>query len=281
MASAAVSAPKASIEQISQIEQLRRLTVPIEREINDMKILLSDLADLVARDALDSSLTNWHTALSRIGYKDEISALPNQIHQIMESESPLQANGGRVSDDHVLYYDPPGTLNELAARVGAYGKTALKEKDEKLYPEENPLRFKYFWNEAHQQYGDVWSEGGWILISKDVLEGSRDKTYAEQVEMIQSLSEKSFANYEVPTLRAAIAATFLHKVATNENLFRSKADDRKPVSYTCVQEKTNDLHLIVGGFSPCGLYVRDSSRFVNATFGVAALRKLKNQASSN
>jgi hypothetical protein len=164
-------------------------------------------------------------------------------------------------------------LNELAARVEAYGKTALKEKDEKIYPEENPLQFRYFWDAARKQYGDIRSKGSWILISKDILEESRKKTYAEQVAMIQELSKKSSVNYEVPTLRAVVAATFLHKVATNEDLFQLNNQDRRLTTYTRVQEETDGWRLAVGGSSPSGVRVNHFYDCDGGSIGVAARRK--------
>jgi hypothetical protein len=239
---AAVAAPKAT-GSISQEEQLNRLVKKEEKDI-------------------PSYLRNWHTALHQIGYEGEIAPLPYYIREIMEERSPLQAKDCKVKEDHLLYYDPPGTLNDLVARL----------ESRAVNPKVNPLKFERFEKRA-KHYCDVPSEGEWILISKDVLEGSRNTGYLKQVAMIQELSKKSFADYQIPTFRAAIAATFLHKIATGEDLFPLNYEEDRP-TYTFVQERVGDWRLIVGGFCPQGLYVGMTCLPRNSQ-GIAVQRKLK------
>jgi hypothetical protein len=286
MASAAapVSKHQMPVGWISQEEQLRRLTLP-EAEVE--RVLPRYLVGYVVEYATDPSLTNWHTALQKIGYTGPVPRLPYHIHQIMESESPLKPNTGRVGDTHVLYYDPPGTLNELVQRVKACAKKI-----------EHPKAMGFSWSWGLDQLGDVPSEGGWVLISKDILEESRGKTYDQHVAMIGELNKKSFIKYEVPKCKAVIAACFLHNIATGQFLFPKvtkkenvsgkivEVTDEDRTVYTCVEETVKDdytqevCRLKVGAYSAeahfgSGLELSACGGGFEQMTGVAAVVKLE------
>jgi hypothetical protein len=155
--------------------------------IHAMSALPRDVLGIVAcYDAtLPPALTHWHTALKRLGLDQErVSPLPWHMPQILKSKCPLPKKEGKelkpdgtpwtVGDTHVLYWVPAGSVNELEARVSAYGREALNAAGGRLYPNENPLQCRFFWPRARREYGDVAHEGEWILISKEVLEGSRN-----------------------------------------------------------------------------------------------------------
>ena len=66
-------------------------------------------------------------------------------------------------------------------------------------------------NLAKNQLGDQsLRQSSWVLMTKDVLPDSRDKTYAEQCELV-SYIRRTKIPYEVPsTLAAAIAILVQH-----------------------------------------------------------------------
>ena len=87
-------------------------------------------------------------------------------------------------------------------------------------------------------------------------------------------------NYQIPSLRDAIAAHFLHQIATGEKLYW--AVDREPVdgeyglgsAYTHVQEINLACHLAVGSFDDSdGSCIDDCGGPRTGFVGVAALRK--------
>lgn len=211
-----------------------------------------------AADNLSPNLTNWHIALERLTIlPDKIPPLPLDIHD-------------EVSDIKVLYLIPPGSLNELEACVSAYGQEHLAE-----YGGKNPLRFRYFWPVAREEYGETrFDEWQWILISKGLLVGSRNQPYAKQAQMVVKLSERAFVHYEVPSLKAAVALAFLHKVATGESVLQAgDTQNQHRYTYTRVRETTRGYRLAVGGFASDGLRVT-GTYFDDHFIGVAALRKL-------
>ena len=246
---------------------------------------LFDLCVERLTNPLPSSLTNWYKALERIGaLQDRIPALPRHIYLILGSKCPIYStneNPITIENTHSLYLIPPGTINELERRVRNYGVT--------FFQGENPFKFKNFWNSARIEHADVpYSEPQWVLISKGILPGSRNHTYEEQVHMVKTLKAKSFTDYQVPTLREAIGAIFLEKVATNKCLYQTikytatNLDNNQDYTaydytFTNVNEKTLEWRLSVGGFDSSGLSVSDSEygyQSANKSTGIAALRKL-------
>jgi hypothetical protein len=283
MAAMAIPAAQAVREDwITPKQQLEMLLRPIHAviaEVADTALPVWELASIVAEYAADNlspSLTNWHTALDRLNMlPDKILPLPLNICQILDSICPIR--GGetkkdgtayKVSDTHSLYLIPPDSLNELEARVNAYGQEHLAEYG----VENNPLQFRYFWSAARSEHGDNRSnEFVWVLFLKDVLAGSRIKTYQKQAQMVAALSTRVGVNYEVPTLRVTAAVVFLHKIATGESILQAGKYSDSWI-FTRVQETTESYHLVVGGFSPEGLNVTDDV-FGTDDAGVAIFRR--------
>lgn len=220
--------------------------------------------------------TNWYTALKSIGaLPTRIPPLPVDIHEILEGLCPIYKDQTKpdgtpykIKDTHILYLIPAGTVNELEQRISAYGQ--------QFFQGEKPLKFSFFWSEARQEYATVPnSQPQWVLISKDVLPGSREQTYTKQVQVVDALSAKSLTDYQVPTLREASLAIFLHKIATGESLYNGNSQNEGHLyTYTRVKETTLNRHLIVGGFAPSGLYINGCYGFNSKELGVAAVRKL-------
>jgi hypothetical protein len=237
-----------------------------------------------AQDALSPKFRNWYTALQLIGdLPDSIPALPRNMPQILNSNCPIRVGEKKpdgtpyqLGDTHLLYLIPPGTLNELEARVRAYGERALNDRGERLYPNENPLKFPYFVDSARKKYGDVRSnEYQWILIPNEVLPKSRNKSYLEQAHMVSELSAKALANYEVPSLYAAAAAYFLHQVATKESLYEAGNEQNGKINTLTRVEDTDKNHHLVVGSTPRGLHVTDyyPSEYKRKHVGIVPLRR--------
>jgi hypothetical protein len=114
------------------------------------------------------------------------------------------------------------------------------------------------------------------------LEGSRDKAYSAQRELVESHARRTGQPYEVPGALEAATAILMHHARTGERLFGDS-----PWTYTRCQElcKHTYIHKIryylpivgpvfVGGFASSGLGVSDDydSRS-DRNFGVAGCRK--------
>ena len=229
----------------------------ITQAVSLQSSLISDVAHLVAQYAHDKSLTNWHTALSRL------DKLPEQIPPLLLNDQEIR--DGICSIPGSFYLIPRGTLNEFEKMVSAYGQKNLAE-----FRGENPLRFRFFLTVARPFDKTQSKEDEWRWMSDDILEGSRDESYEKQAEMVAKFG----ANFEIPSLRDAAVCLLLHKVATGESLLKKKNAKNKGLSTnTHVQEEiTHGSHLAVGGSDPSGVCVN----FVytaHQKVGVVALRK--------
>lgn len=233
----------------------------------DKTITLPEIpVNLIAQYCMHPKLTNWHTALQRLKMlPNSIPRLPENIHQILYSDCPiyrgaLKKDGTpyRVIDTHLLYLLPSGTLNELEARVKAYGEEHLAE-----YGGINPLQLHFFC--GREQHGDTrFSEPKWVLLSENRLPGSCFSLYTEQRQMAVQSSR------QIPSLRAVVGVAFFHKIATRKSILpEAKKENGYFCIYTRVEETVRGYPLIVGDYSPSGLSIDDG--YLGDTSGVLGL----------
>ncbi|MBA3604031.1 MAG: hypothetical protein H0W50_10440 [Parachlamydiaceae bacterium] len=113
----------------------------------------------------------------------------------------------------------------------------------------------------------------WALMSKDVLNGSRNKSFKKQQKMVSELSKKASVQCEVPKALEAVVSILTHQVRSGVRLFSDN-----PVTYTRCLEELADFQVLVGGFAPSGLRVPYLLSYANPCFGVAVLRKFRSLA---
>src|SRR3979490_1280626 len=88
-------------------------------------------------------------------------------------------------------------------------------------------------------------------MTRDVIQGSRKKTYSEQQALVTSYSEKTKIPYEVPSILDATVCILMEYIRTGTRLYGNS-----PWTYTRCQEKWNaHWQLVVGGFVAGGLFV--------------------------
>lgn len=89
----------------------------------------------------------------------------------------------------------------------------------------------------------------WVLLFKDVAEGTRGELYIKQQEIIKN------SNYEVPRLIDTIVSIFMHNLETKEFIYSADPVNHK-FTYTLVQEKNFFKERIaVGCFCSKGLLI--------------------------
>lgn len=143
-------------------------------------------------------------------------------------------------------------------------KLFLELVEKKSPKEGHATKCRYIWDKIIKEHSNqAATQSHWVLMTKDVIEGSRNKSYPDQ----QALVAK-FANCEVPNLLDAIISILTHALQNEERLFT----DNDLLTYTRVQEQAQDYQIVVGGFSPAGLFVYCYS-VDNNFVGVAALWK--------
>jgi hypothetical protein len=171
----------------------------------------------------------------------------------------------KVRDTHLLVLIPatvggvPFTLNRLGELI--------------QHPKNGGHRTKY------RQYNDlVTAQIGeassprpyWLLMTRDILPDSRDKTCDTQKALVAAYASKLGLPYEMPHALEAATAILLHHAREGERLF---GDD--PCTFTRCQEKVyeNRYPVVVGGFSSGGLVVYYDDDVSDDYLGVSCLRK--------
>ena len=118
------------------------------------------------------------------------------------------------------------------------------------------------------EYVDQPAKSHWALLTRTLIDGSRNKLLKDEQVILESYSQKTKIRYEVPTILDATVCNFMEYVRSGTWLYSGG-------TYTWCQEKYNadaNYTLIVGDGSAVGLYIsyindaRESS-------GVGGLRK--------
>src|SRR5690606_27236789 len=80
-------------------------------------------------------------------------------------------------------------------------------------------RYRYYDDSVKKDLGGESYPSHWVLMTRDVIEGSRGKTYDAQKALIASHAKKNKIHYEMPTVLDAAAAILMHYVETGEALY--------------------------------------------------------------
>ena len=110
----------------------------------------------------------------------------------------------------------------------------------------------------------------WVLMTKEVLPKSRNKSYEDQHKLVADHAERTGLGYEVPGALEAAVVMLLHHVRSGERLYNDS-----PWTYTrCRDQDKDGDSVVVGGFSSEGLrIIDDRNHGKNILRGIAALRK--------
>jgi len=182
---------------------------------------------------------DWERFFGDVGAVPDI---PEGMAEILKAPCPFNPEK-QVKDTHMLVLIPqtvdgkPFTLNLLQELIQKH-----KEKE--------ASRFEIYSDQVKNELGDKQcEEAHWILMTKDVIPGSRNKTYDEQKQLVK---EKREGVYELPSAIEAAASILMHYFKTNEHLY-----GQHPWTYTRCQETVieNQWPVAIGGFSPGGLDV--------------------------
>lgn len=197
----------------------------------------------------------WNTDLVKdVDMRQEMLSLPKNIaEELRRSAFP----GKSIRETHVLVRKPKGlTIKKLG------------ELAKKYFPS-NTDGYRYIWPTIVDELGDkAVDEFVWLLMTKDVLQGSRSKSYSQQKNIVAELAEITGVPYQVPTTLEA-ATCILAEYSRSENRLFSDS----PWTYIRCQENVQGYQMVVGGFAPAGLGVSNRDDYDCDDFGVAALRK--------
>jgi len=182
----------------------------------------------------------------------EIPSIPKDIFQKTRSDR-RRFSGEEIAPSCSAILMPKGlTLNKMKKLMEANG-TKFDEGS---------------WKKIFDQLGDKPIEKSyWIVMTNDVIEVSRNKSYAVQKAFVE---KKSNSECQFPTVLEAVACCVVNFVSSKEYLF-GRGD---PWTFTRCQEHIDGYSLLVGGFASGGLFVDTSRSFcVHYSLGVAVRRK--------
>jgi hypothetical protein len=198
--------------------------------------------------------------------REEFLSLPlNIVEDYKRFQSAFPKENAK---DSLMLVRLPKTLN---------GQLTLKSLGElaKKYFSHSDTGYGYIWPAVIDELGDKSiDKSRWVLMTKDILPGSRNKNYAEQKDIVANLAQKGLIGYEIPETLEAAVCILAQYVDSNIRLF----SDDCPRTFTRCKENVPDHNydgegrqVAVGGFAPAGLVIGDT---LSDYIGVAALRKL-------
>jgi hypothetical protein len=190
--------------------------------------------------------------------------LPSDIDAILRGPCPFWA-GKSVKDTHLLALIP----SRVAGKP--FSLNLLGELIEHPKGGGHPTQYDCYDLDVQAALG-AQSAGGsyWVLMTRQVLQGSKSKNYASQKALIAAHSSENGLPYKLPGALEAVTVILSHYVRTGERLYSDS-----PLTYTRCQELVyNQYPVSVGGFASGGLLIHNYySDFYDYDVGVASLRK--------
>jgi hypothetical protein len=211
----------------------------------------------------------WHQYFGEVGVAPP---LPSEIDEILGGPCPFWP-GKRVKDTHLLVLIP--------ATVDGHAFTLdlLEELIQNPRRGGHSARYFLYDDEIQRSSGDVYSSSSyWVLLTRDVLPGSRKKPYAIQQALVaaQSSHVDDFP-YAIPNVLEAATAILSHYVRSGDRLYEEASGELPSTSTRCtalLEDVSEHSSLVtVGRFCSRGL-VFLSGFGDDAEFGVACLRRL-------
>ena len=191
---------------------------------------------------------------AELGLEVEDIPLPEDVDAILKSPCPFSKKGERVEQTHVLVLKP-GSINGEDLNAENFGKF-MKSK----FPELDEEGYRFILDDA-KKLGSH-EEARWILMKKDVIDGSRNKSFADQQKMVEEQGQKK---YQVPRVLDVIVCA-MTEYARSQGKTRLFSDS--PWTYTRCQENVQGYQMVVGGFAPAGLCVSNHSTMTTATLAL-------------
>ena len=269
---AAEEQAKLTEERLANAEERARLAEE-RAKLTEERLANADKQVSLSQTALPSQAfgaKEWEKYFGEVG---EEPSLPPDIDKILESACPFWSSFWRrkqVKDTHLLVLIPskvngkPFTLNLLGELIkhpksGGYS-----------------TKYSYYDSDVERQFGAQSPTGSyWMLMTRDVLEGSRNEKYAAQEALVAQHASRTGLPYELPGALEAVTAILSHYVRSGERLYTDS-----PVTYTrCQDLESNKYPVGVGDFSSRGFRVSldHISHYsgISVATAVAGLRKFE------
>ena len=207
--------------------------------------------------------SEWTDYFGDVG---EEPPLPDDLDELMHSPCPFWL-GNQIKDTHLLVLIPE-QVNGKALTLDYLG-----ELIEQPQGSGHGTKYRGDWYAKYVR-PSIGSQGSgssyWVLMTRDVLPGSRWKSYADQCKLVEDHAARTGLAYELPGALEAAVVMLLHYVRSGERLYSDN-----PWTYTRCRDKDKDGDPVaVGGFSSGGISLYNFIYDHCTDHGVAGLRKL-------
>ena len=189
--------------------------------------------------------------------------LPENIEEMLNEPCFFWPNK-KVEETHLLVLIP-NTVNGKPFTMNYLGELIQKPKSR------HSTKYMNYSNYAKEAVGDRAYPSHWVLITGDIVPGSKFGHYSKCCQLITEHSKKTGIPYELPSLLEATTSILMHYVKTGEKLYATRLyGDYPHYVYSQDFDKHNNS-LVVGGFVLGGLKVFDS--FSVHVYGAVACLK--------
>jgi hypothetical protein len=205
----------------------------------------------------------WAKYLGDVG---EEPFLPSNIQQILQSTCPFFPDK-KVEETHLLTLIPKTVNGKLLTLNTLEGLVKHPKQGQ-------ATKYAHYWYEIEKQYGSQsLSSSYWVLMTRDVIPESRNKSYDAQKQLLESYRQKAHVPYEIPHLLEAAVSILMEYLQTGKRLYSDN-----PLTLTRCQERVSrhphpTWPLFVGGFAAGGLIFTSNNPGVHECYGVGGLRK--------
>jgi hypothetical protein len=192
---------------------------------------------------------------------NDFNTLPKDIFKILNGPCPI-FSGKKVRDTHLLF-KMPTIINGEPVTITNIGKLLKKS-----FPKtENGYR--YILSDIVTALGEERvQKAEWILVTKEVLPDSRNKTYSKQKTLVSNLTNTGQVEYQIPKTIELIVGLFAEYLRSGKRLLNSDTQ----FTYGRCQDQVQGFQVVVGGFTSAGLGVLNFD-YDYDSIGVVALRK--------
>jgi hypothetical protein len=202
----------------------------------------------------------WRRYFGEVGVEP---SFPSDIAGILNSTCPFWPDR-QVKDTHLLVLIP-ATVHGKPFSLNLLGELVRR-------PQSGGYSTKYrvYASDVREPFGaQSPTSSYWVLMTRDVLEGSRMETYENQQALVAEHARRTQLPYELPGALEAATAVLSHYVRSRECLYSNS-----PYTYTrCRELEDGQYPVVVGGFSSGGLSVFSYDGVGDDSSGVAGFRK--------
>ena len=222
---------------------------------DDTEFGVSCLRRFGTRNYRPSALLHSFGAEEWSRYFGEVGApppLPGHIVDMLNSACPFWT-GKVVKDTHLLVL-VPATVDGKPFSLNLLGELVKHPKGGGC-----STGYSFYDGDVQKVLGDQSPTGSyWVLMTRDVLEGSRNRKYAAQEALVAKRAGETELPYVLPSALEAATVILAHYISSGERLYLDN-----PYTLTRCRDlvvcKGSGYPVAVGGFSPEGFLVHGSS----------------------